>query len=140
MTLPAKVEQLRIHLGMEGALPINAVATKAVAELGLDAEVQGMNLRQKIDACFAALDTFGHLPSPGPELAEVVHPAIVPMGEPVGESTLAADARVRAAEMRAERAEAELRAQQSRLEAEAKARREAEEKARREAAAERARR
>ena len=106
MTLPAKVEQLRIHLGMEGALPINAVVTNAVAELGLDAEVQGMNLRQKIDVCFAALDTFGHLPSPGPELAEVVHPAIVPMGEVVDEAILAANARALAAEQRAQRAEA----------------------------------
>lgn len=36
---------------------MNAVLTAAIAELGLDAQVQGLNFVQKADPCIAALDT-----------------------------------------------------------------------------------
>lgn len=137
MNLADKAEKLRTHFGMEENLPVSAVVTAAIAELGLDAQVKGLNLIQKTDACLAALGTRATATVP---VAEAVH-LVMPMGVMVDESILTANARVREAEMRAERAEAELRvrnaemraraaeealAQQNREQAEAKARREAE--------------
>ena len=99
---------------MEGNLPMNAVVSAAIAELGL--EVKGSNLMQKADACLAALGTRAVAPEP---VGGVVHP-VVPMGEVVDvESILTANARVREAEMRAERAEAELRARNAEMRARA---------------------
>ena len=68
-TLADKVEKLRMHFGMGGELPFNAVVTAAIAELGLDAQVKGLNLRQKTEACIAALGT---RQAPPVQLAEVV--------------------------------------------------------------------
>ena len=145
MTLSDKAEKLRTQYGMKVGLPVSEVVTVAIAELGLDAQVQGLNLMQKANACIAALDT---RQAPPVQWAQVVEQPVMPMGVAMDEQTLAAEARVREAEMRAERAEAELRAreaeiraraaeaalaQQSREEAEGRARREAEAKARKEA-------
>jgi hypothetical protein len=143
MTLSDKAEKLRTQFGMEVGLPVSEVVTVAIAELGLDAQVQGLNLMQKANACIAALDT---RQAPPVQWAQVVEQPVMPMGVAMDEQTLAAEARVREAEMRAERAEAELRAreaemrahaaeealaQRSREEAEAKkARRQAEKEAR----------
>ena len=63
------MEDLRRQLGMEGNLPMNAVVTAAIAELGL--EVKGLNLMQKTDACLAALGTSAVAPVP---VVEVAHP------------------------------------------------------------------
>ena len=143
MTLSDKAEKLRTQYGMKVGLPVSEVVTVAIAELGLDAQVQGLNLMQKANACIAALDT---RQAPPVQWAQVVEQPVMPMGVAMDEQTLAAEARVREAEMRAERAEAELRAreaemrahaaeealaQRSREEAEAKkARRQAEKEAR----------
>ena len=137
MNLADKAEKLRTHFGMEENLSVSAVVTKAIAELGLVAQVQELSLIQKTDACLAALGN------------RAIATVPVVMGLAVDESVLTADARVREVEMRAERAEAELRvrnaemraraaeealAQHKREQAEDRARREAEERARRERA------
>jgi len=134
MNLADKAEKLRTHFGMEENLPVSAVVTAAIAELGLDAQVKGLNLIQKTDACLAALGTRATATVP---VAEAVH-LVMPRGVMVDESILTANARVREAEMRARAAEEAL-AQQKREEAEGQARREAENAAAERAAAERAR-
>ena len=96
MTLAAKAEKLRTHFGMNEALTVSAVITASIAELGLDARVEGFTLVQKTDACLAAL-----MASRGE--------SVMPLGVVVEESVMSADARVREAEMRAERAEAHYR-------------------------------
>ena len=118
MNLAGKVEELRTQFGMEGNLPMNAVVTAATAELGLEEKVKGLNLMQKIDACLAALGTRAVVP-----MAEVAPrgmpgaQTVIPMGVAVDESILAVEARIREAEMRAQRAEAALRLQEAEMKA-----------------------
>jgi len=55
MSLSEKVEVLRVQLGLKQGLPLAEVVLQAVQQLGLGAEVGGLNLVQKVDACLSML-------------------------------------------------------------------------------------
>ena len=118
MTLTAKAEMLRTHFSMAAEAPLKEIVAAAIAELGLGAQVQGLNLMQKADACLAALGKRDQVAPEPAELSEVL-PEVVPMEKPVDESILAMEARAREAEQRAQRAEAELRVREAEMRAQA---------------------
>jgi len=87
MSLADKAERLRAELGLEAG-PIIAIIEQASTQLGLDAELRGMSLVAKADACMLQLGASAMVPmgtavvaEAMPVMAEVMPIAAVPAVE-----------------------------------------------------------
>ena len=131
--LAEKVQIICKEIGMPEGASMIATVDMAVAEIGLAAQVQGLNIIQKADACLAHLGT-ASVPVPmtetlmmpqswGPTVQSMAQPMAPQMGMPIAqavdERTLMAEARMREAEQRAREAEAAMRSQEAEMRARA---------------------
>ena len=56
-SLSQKVDTLRAHLGLPAGQPLVETVDKAVQQLGLQDQVKGMTMAQKVAACLSGVDT-----------------------------------------------------------------------------------
>lgn len=79
MSLADKADRLRAELGLEAG-PIIAIIEQASTQLGLDAELRGMSLVDKADACMSQLGASMMAPM---ATVPVVAAEVVPMAVPI---------------------------------------------------------
>ena len=64
LSLPEKGAQLTAQLGLEEGLPLVEIVDRAVRELELGEQVEGLSLIKRLDACLNALGVTASTPSP----------------------------------------------------------------------------
>jgi len=68
MSLAEKAEAIRTQLGLKPGLPIHDIVLQAVDQLGISGV--GLNLAQKVDACFAAVSSPPSEPAGAPPVVQ----------------------------------------------------------------------